>query len=57
VLFLGVVLDKGAAGLLFLLFGAAILFTVGALVTFVVEMLLAAHGVRQSVADSVGKSA
>jgi hypothetical protein len=55
VLFLGVVLDKGAAGLLFLLFGGAIVFTMGALVAFVVEMLLAARGVRQSVADSVGK--
>jgi hypothetical protein len=56
VLFLGVVLDKGAAGLLFLLFGAAIVFTMGALIAFVAEMLLAARGVRQSVANSVGKT-
>ena len=53
-LFLGVALNKGAASLLFLLFGAAIVFTMGALVAYVVEMLLAAHGVRQTVANCVG---
>jgi hypothetical protein len=54
VLFLGVALNKGAASLLFLLFGAAIVFTMGALVAYVVEMLLAAHGVRQTVANCAG---
>jgi hypothetical protein len=52
-LFLGVALNTGAASLLFLLFGAAIVFTMGALVAYVVEMLLAAHGVRQTVASCV----
>ncbi len=52
VLFLGAALNKGAASLLFLLFGAAIVFTMGALVAFVIEMLLAARDVRQRVADT-----
>jgi len=53
VLFLGEVLGKGAATLLFLLFGGAIVFTMGALVAYVVEMLLAASGVRRTVAHSL----
>jgi hypothetical protein len=52
-LFFGVVLAQDAAAILFLLFGAAMLFTTGALLAFVVEMLLAAHGVRQRVAHDV----
>jgi hypothetical protein len=56
VLFFAVVLGRNAAGLLFLLFGAAIVFTMGALLAFVAEMLLAAHGVRQRVAESVRSS-
>jgi len=46
ILFLGEVLGKGAAGLLYLSFGGAIVLTMGALLAFVVEMLLAANGVR-----------
>jgi uncharacterized protein DUF2721 len=57
VLFFGAVLGKDAAGLLFLLFGAAIVFTMGALAAFVAEMLLASGGVRRRVAQSVGSPA
>ena len=53
VLFLGEVLGKGAASLLFLLFGGATVFTMGSLVAYVVEMLLAARGVRTTVARSL----
>lgn len=53
VLFFGDVLGSDAAGLLFLLFGAAIVFTMAALLAFVAEMLLAAHGIRQRVSSSV----
>jgi hypothetical protein len=48
-LFLGEVRGSGAAALLFFLFGGAIVLTMGALVAFVVEMLLAANGVRRVV--------
>jgi len=54
VLFLGEVRGAGAANLLFLLFGGAIVLTMGSLVAFVVEMLLAANGVRRLVDRSVG---
>jgi hypothetical protein len=54
VLFLGEVRGSGAANLLFLLFGGAIVLTMCALVAFVVEMLLAANGVRRMVDRSVG---
>ena len=54
VLFLGELRDTGAANMLFLLFGGAIILTMGALAAFVVEMLLAAHGVRNVVAKTVG---
>jgi hypothetical protein len=53
VLFLGEVLGKGAASLLFLLFGGAIVFTMGALAAYVIEMLLAARGVRETVETSL----
>jgi hypothetical protein len=53
-LFLGEVLGKGAAGLLYLSFGGAIVLTMGALLAFVIEMLLAAGGVRLVVVHSVG---
>lgn len=55
-LFLGEVRGAGAADLLFFLFGGAIALTMGALVAFVVEMLLAARGVRRMVDQSVGSS-
>ena len=54
ILFLGEVLGKGAAGLLYLSFGGAIVLTMGALLAFVIEMLLAASGVRRMVVRSVG---
>jgi hypothetical protein len=52
-LFLGVVRGRGAATLLFLLFGGAIVLTMGALVAYVVEMLLAAQVIRRTVARSI----
>ncbi len=53
-LFLGEVLGKNAASLLFLAFGGAIVLTMGALLAFVVEMLLAARGVRSAVQRNIG---
>jgi hypothetical protein len=53
-LFLGEVLGKGAASLLFLAFGGAIVLTMGALLSFVIEMLLAARGVRNTVERNIG---
>jgi hypothetical protein len=53
VLFLGEVRGSGDAALLFLLFGGAIVLTMGALVAFVVEMLLAARSVRRMVDRSI----
>ncbi len=55
VLFLGVVLGRGAAALLFLLFGGAIVLTMGALLAYVVEMLLAAQVIRRVVAHSIDR--
>ena len=45
-LFLGAVRGSAGASLLFYLFGGAIVLTVAALTAFVLEMLLAARGVR-----------
>ncbi len=53
VLFLGEVLGRGAATLLFLMFGGAIVLTMGALVAYVVEMLLAAQIIRLIVARNI----
>ena len=55
VLFLGELLGKAAAGILFALFGGAIVLTLGAIIGFVAEMLLAARGVRIAVDDSAGE--
>ena len=52
-LFLGAVGSAGAADLLFILFGGAIILAMGSLGAFVVEMLLAAKGVRRVVDQSV----
>jgi hypothetical protein len=49
VLFLGEVRGTAAARLLFASFGGAIVLTMASLVAFVVEMLLAARGVRRTV--------
>ena len=56
VLFLGEVRWATAANLLFLLFGGALLMTMGSLAAFVVEMLLAAKGVRGLLAFAKGLS-
>jgi hypothetical protein len=52
-LFVGEVRGSEAAELLFFLFGGAIVLTMSALAAFVVEMLLAARGVRRIVDNSV----
>jgi hypothetical protein len=49
VLFLGELRETGAAQMLFLLFGGAILLTMCSLGAFVVEMLLTARSVRRAV--------
>ena len=56
-LFLGQVGGEGAPNLLFLLFGGAILLTMGALIFYVVEMLLAARGVHRLVGRGKGRGA
>jgi len=53
VLFLGELRGKGAANLLYLFFGGGIVLTMGSLVAFVTEMLVAAVGVRQVVEHNV----
>ena len=45
---------QAAADALFVLFGGAIVLTLGALCAFVLEMLMAARGVREVVDSSVG---
>jgi Protein of unknown function (DUF2721) len=52
-LFLGAVGSASAADLLFILFGGAIVLAMGSLGAFVIEMLLAANGVRRVVDRSV----
>jgi ABC-type Fe3+-siderophore transport system permease subunit len=51
VLFVGALRDTTLASLLFILFGIAILSTLGALIAFVVEMLMASRGLRAEVAQ------
>jgi hypothetical protein len=53
VLFMGEVRGDGPATLLYLFFGAGIVLTMGALLAFVVEMLLAAVGVRNMVSQTI----
>ena len=48
-LFLGAIRNEGAAWLLFGLFGAALIFTMGALGCYCFEMLLASRGLRDKV--------
>jgi len=52
-LFLDEVLGRGAADLLYLLFGGGIVLAMASLLAFVVEMLVAAIGVRRLVAHTV----
>jgi Protein of unknown function (DUF2721) len=55
-LFVGTLREETGVGVLFVSFGLALLFTVGALAAFMVEMLLASRGIRDRVAkaDEVG---
>jgi predicted permease len=53
-LFLGEVLGRSAASVLFIVFGGAVVFTMGALAAYVVEMLLAARGLRTLAERLVG---
>jgi hypothetical protein len=55
VLFLGEVRGTAAARLLFMSFGTAIALTIVSLSAFVVEMLLAARGVRRTVDRHAGR--
>jgi hypothetical protein len=57
VIFLGAVLGRTGALVLFVVFGAAIVFTMGALLAFVIEMLLAARGVRRMVERNLPRAA
>jgi hypothetical protein len=47
-LFVGALRDRAGASVLFLLFGLAVLATLGALLAFVCEMLLAGRGLREA---------
>jgi uncharacterized protein DUF2721 len=56
-LFVGTLREQTGAGVLFGAFGLALLFTVGALIAFLLEMLLASRGIRDRVenADEMAK--
>ena len=54
-LFLGEVLGRNAASILFFTFGGAIVLIMGSLAAFVTEMLMAAHGLRRVVDRSVSE--
>jgi hypothetical protein len=47
VLLLGFLWDTSAARTLFVVFGSALVFTLGALIAFVIEMLMAGRGLRR----------
>ena len=51
VLFLGALRNSTVASVLFILFGLAILCTIGALAAFVTEMLMASRGLRAEMHD------
>ena len=53
-LFLGLLRARTTVSLLFVLFGVAILCTIGALMAFLVEVLLASRGIRADVAARTG---
>ena len=50
-LFVGALRDRAGASILFILFGLAVLCTLGALIAFVVEMLIAGRGLREQVTE------
>ena len=54
-LFLGLIRAKATASILLLLFGAAILCTIGALSAFLTEVLLASRGIRVDVERHVNQ--
>lgn len=56
VIFLSAVGNSSLASLLFLLFAGAIVLTLCSIIAFVIEMLLAARGVRQVVEHTVARS-
>ena len=51
VLFLGALRNNTVVSALFILFGLAIVFTIGALAAFVTEMLMASRGLRSAAAE------
>jgi hypothetical protein len=51
-LFVGTLRDQTGGVALFLAFGLALLFTVGALAAFLIEMLLASRGIRDHIANA-----
>jgi uncharacterized protein DUF2721 len=51
VLFLGALRDRDVTIMLFVLFGAAIVFTIAALLTFAIEMMMAGRGLRAVVRE------
>ena len=55
-LFLGILRAKATVGLLFFLFGFAILCTIGALSAFLTEVLLASRGIRAEVEQRVERT-
>lgn len=54
-LFLGLLRTKTTVSLLFVLFGVAILCTIGALGAFLTEVLLASRGIRADVAQCANR--
>ncbi len=54
-LFLAFLRTRATSGVLFTLFGAAILCTIGALAAFLTEVLLASRGIRANVALRIGR--
>lgn len=56
VLFLAALIDRAAATVLFALFGGSVLLTMIAIICFVVEMSLAARGVRRAVDETISAS-
>ena len=50
-LFVGTLRNATGSSLMFLAFGAALVFTIGALSAFLVEMLMASRGIRAQVAE------
>jgi hypothetical protein len=51
-LFVGTLREETGVGVLFIAFGLALTFTVGALTAFLIEMLLASRGIRDIVEDA-----